>query len=82
LGNLFLSVLLAFFTPVRPYLIQATVNIAIGKQVTLPSWVHVVLPRDAFGNAIQLILAISLFQVAFIIAEPYADFFLLLEWLG
>jgi len=83
-GNLFLSVLLAFFTPVRPYLIQATVNVAIGKQVILPSWVHFFLPKDAFGNAIQLILAISLFQVAFIMIETLCRFLFTfgMAWLG
>jgi len=32
LASVFLSIILAFTTPVRPYLIQATVNAAIGKR--------------------------------------------------
>jgi ATP-binding cassette subfamily B protein len=82
--NVFLGIFLAFFTPVRPYLIQATVNLAIGKQVQLPQWVHWVLPVEAFNSVLQLILAISLFQVAFIILETVFRFCFTygMSWLG
>ncbi len=83
-GNLILSILLAFATPVRPYLIQATVNAAIGKSVILPTWVHWFLPANAFASAIQLILSITLFQVAFIIVETVLRFLFTfgMAWLG
>ncbi|MEY3619717.1 MAG: hypothetical protein RLZZ391_83 [Bacteroidota bacterium] len=82
--NVFLGIFLAFATPVRPYLIQATVNLAIGKSVPLPEWVHFVLPSDAFNSVLQLILAISLFQVAFIIIETLFRFCFTfgMAWLG
>ncbi len=82
--NVFLGIFLAFATPVRPYLIQATVNLAIGKAVPLPEWVHYVLPTDAFNSVLQLILAISLFQVAFIIIETLFRFCFTygMAWLG
>ena len=82
--NVFLGIFLAFATPVRPYLIQATVNLAIGKLVPLPEWVHFVLPTDAFNSVLQLILAISLFQVAFIIIETLFRFCFTfgMAWLG
>ena len=82
--NVFLGIFLAFFTPVRPYLIQATVNLAIGKQVNLPQWVHWVLPLEAFNSVLQLILAISLFQVAFIMLETIFRFCFTygMSWLG
>ena len=82
--NVFLGIFLAFATPVRPYLIQATVNLAIGKSVPLPEWVHYVLPTDAFNSVLQLILAISLFQVAFIIIETLFRFCFTfgMAWLG
>lgn len=67
--NVLLSIVLAFSTPIRPYLIQATVNAAIGKAMTLPAWVHWVLPSNAFDTTIQLILSITLFQVLFILFE-------------
>ncbi len=83
-ANLIISILLAFATPVRPYLIQATVNAAIGKAVVLPTWVHWFLPANAFGSVIQLILAITLFQVAFIILETVLRFLFTfgMAWLG
>ena len=82
--NVFLGIFLAFATPIRPYLIQATVNLAIGKLVTLPQWVHWVLPNEAFNSVLQLILAISLFQVAFIVVETLFRFCFTygMSWLG
>lgn len=82
--NVFLGIFLAFATPIRPYLIQATVNLAIGKLVVLPQWVHWVLPNEAFNSVLQLILAISLFQVAFIVVETLFRFCFTygMSWLG
>jgi ATP-binding cassette subfamily B protein len=79
-----LSIVLAFSTPIRPYLIQATVNAAIGKAISLPHWVHFVLPGNAFDSIIQLILSISLFQVVFILFETLVRFFFTfgMAWLG
>ena len=84
LASIFLSILLAFTTPVRPYLIQATVNAAIGKVVSLPFWVNWFLPGNAFESVIHLILSITLFQVAFIIFETIMRFFFTfgMAWLG
>jgi len=82
--NVFLGIFLAFATPIRPYLIQATVNLSIGKLVVLPHWVHWVLPNEAFNSVLQLILAISLFQVAFIVVETLFRFCFTygMSWLG
>ena len=82
--NVFLGIFLAFATPIRPYLIQATVNLAIGKVVILPQWVHWCLPNEAFNSVLQLILAISLFQVAFIVIETIFRFCFTygMSWLG
>jgi ATP-binding cassette subfamily B multidrug efflux pump len=82
--NVVLAIVLAFATPVRPYLIQATVNTAIGKIVNLPSWVHCFLPANAFQSALHLILSLTLFQVGFIIMETVMRFFFTfgMAWLG
>jgi len=82
--NVVLAIVLAFATPVRPYLIQATVNTAIGKLVDLPSWVHWFLPENAFQSALHLILSLTLFQVGFIIMETVMRFFFTfgMAWLG
>jgi len=60
------------------------VNLAIGKQVNLPQWVHWILPNEAFNSVVQLILAISLFQVAFIVLETMFRFCFTygMSWLG
>ena len=84
LSNLILAILLAFATPVRPYLIQLTVNLSIGKQVDIPQWVHFFLPADAFSQTVKLIIAITLFQVVFILIETIMRFFFSfgMSWLG
>ncbi len=83
-GNLFLAIFLAFTTPIRPYIIQVTVNTAIGKELVLPNWLHWVLPNNAFLSALQLILALTIFQVAFIIIETIFRFLFSfgMAWLG
>ena len=83
-GNLVLAIFLAFATPIRPYIIQVTVNTAIGKAVVLPNWLHWVLPGSAFSTALQLILALTIFQVAFIIVETIFRFLFTfgMAWLG
>jgi ATP-binding cassette subfamily B protein len=84
ISNLILAILLAFATPVRPYLIQLTVNLSIGKQVDIPQWVHFFLPVDAFSQTVKLIIAITLFQVVFILIETIMRFFFTfgMSWLG
>jgi len=83
-ANVILSIILAFATPVRPYLIQSTVNIAIGKFVELPVWVQWFIPTGAFGDAAKLVIAITMFQVAFIFFETLLRFFFTfgMAWLG
>ncbi len=82
--NVLLSIVLAFATPVRPYLIQSTVNIAIGKLVVLPVWLQWFIPVGAFGDVAKLVIAITLFQVAFIFLETLLRFFFTfgMAWLG
>jgi ATP-binding cassette subfamily B protein len=52
--------------------------------VNLPQWVHWILPNEAFNSVVQLILAISLFQVAFIVLETMFRFCFTygMSWLG
>ncbi len=83
-SNVVLAIILAFATPVRPFLIQSTVNLAIGKQVAFPAWVNFFIPAAAHAQVIQLIIAITLFQVGFIIIETVLRFFFSfgMSWLG
>jgi len=52
--------------------------------VHLPQWVHWILPNEAFNSVVQLILAISLFQVVFIVLETMFRFCFTygMSWLG
>ena len=84
ISNLILAILLAFATPVRPFLIQLTVNLSIGKQVAIPHWVEFFLPGSAFSETVKLIIAITIFQVVFILIETIMRFFFSfgMAWLG
>jgi ATP-binding cassette subfamily B protein len=84
ISNLILAILLAFATPVRPFLIQLTVNLSIGKQVAIPQWVQFFLPASAFSETVKLIIAITIFQVVFILIETIMRFFFTfgMAWLG
>jgi ATP-binding cassette subfamily B protein len=83
-SNVVLAIILAFATPVRPFLIQSTVNIAIGKHVELPVWLHFFIPSIADSQVVKLIIGITLFQVGFIIIETILRFFFSfgMSWLG
>jgi len=83
-SNVLLAIILAFATPVRPFLIQSTVNLAIGKNVALPVWVNFFIPAAAHTEIIKLIIAITLFQVGFILIETVLRFFFSfgMSWLG
>lgn len=83
-SNVVLAIILAFATPVRPFLIQATVNLAIGKEVVLPVWVNFFIPASAHVQVIKLIIAITLFQVGFILIETILRFCFSfgMSWLG
>lgn len=84
IGNLLLAIVLAFFTPIRPYLIQLTVNTAIGKHSVIPDWVRFFLPNNSTHSSIQLIIGITLFQVVFIMVETIFRFLFTfgMAWLG
>ncbi|MFY7651510.1 MAG: ABC transporter ATP-binding protein [Chitinophagaceae bacterium] len=69
-----LSILMAFMAPLRPYLIQLTVNKAIDPQTILPVWVNKLL-AGPFNNNIGLFLwRITLFQIGFLLFESIIRF--------
>ena len=37
-GSVLLAIVMAIFAPIRPYLIQLTVDMATGKTVHIPGW--------------------------------------------
>lgn len=69
-----LSVLLAFFAPLRPYLIQLTVDAATGKTLHVPEWLRVLLLNADVSNAIKFIISVTIFQVIFLFVETALRF--------
>lgn len=73
--SLLLAVVMAVFAPIRPYLIQLTLDKATGKTVNIPGWLETVLFRTDVSDATRFIIAVSLFQVIFLFIETTIRFF-------
>lgn len=82
--SLVLAVLMALTAPVRPYLIQLTVNTAIGKNQVIPAWVKTILLGIDLSNISKFIIAVTLFQLVFIIVETIVRFLFsfITAWMG
>ncbi len=81
--SIILAVVLAVFTPVRPFLIQLTVDKATGKN--LPQWfINFFSPHLDLSNAWQFIIDVTIFQIIFIFIETAARFYFsfITSWLG
>jgi ATP-binding cassette subfamily B protein len=73
--SLLLAVLMAAFAPVRPYLIQLTLDKATGKAFLVPQWLKAVLFTSDLSDATRFIIAVSIFQVIFLFVETTVRFF-------
>ncbi len=82
--SIILAVILSFFTPVRPFLIQLTVDKATGKEVHTPWFIQVLFPHTQLSDAWQFVIAVTVFQVVFIFIETAARFYFsfITSWLG
>ncbi len=83
-GSIIMAIVLAIFAPIRPYLIQLTIDKATDKTVHLPGWLHALLFNTNFSDVTQLIVAITIFQVVFIFIETAVRFWFsfITSWLG
>ncbi len=81
--SLFLAISLSFATPIRPYLIQLTIDKATGKPTGTPGVIEWLFSQSLDDPA-QFILAITIFQVVFLIIETAFRFLFtfLMAWLG
>jgi ATP-binding cassette subfamily B protein len=79
-----LSVVLAVFAPVRPYLINLTVDVATGKPLYLPVWLSYALLKTDVSDATRFIIAVTIFQVVFLFIETAFRFIFsfVTAWLG
>ncbi len=85
-ASIVMAIVLAFFAPVRPYLIQLTIDRAIHPAALLrfPAWLHVILFNTNFSNAAQFLINITIFQIVFIFIETAIrfSFSYITSWLG
>ena len=83
-ASIFLALLMAVIAPIRPYLIQLTVDIATGKNAHISSWLNLFsLSKDSNPIA-AFIINVSILQVAFICIETAVRFAFtfITAWLG
>ncbi len=82
--SIVLSILLAVFAPVRPYLINLTVDVATGKPVHMPTWLKILLFNADVSDATRFIIAVTVFQIVFLFIETTFRFVFsfLTSWLG
>jgi len=82
--SILLSILLALFAPVRPYLINLTVDVATGKPIHTPAWLKVFLFNADVSDAARFIIAVTVFQIVFLFIETTFRFIFsfLTSWLG
>ncbi len=83
-SSLALAILMAFFAPVRPYLIQLTVNKSIHNNLPIPAWLQDVLFLANGNNVFQFIINVTIFQVVFLFVESSVRFAFsfITSWLG
>ncbi len=82
--SIVLAVLMAVFAPVRPYLIQLTVDKATGKAALAPQWLKALLFDTDLSDATRFIIAITVFQVVFLFVETTIRFVFsfITAWMG
>lgn len=82
--SLALAIVMAVFAPVRPYLIQLTLDKATGKTVHVPAWLETFLFRTDLADATKFIIAVSIFQVIFLFVETAIRFLFtfVTAWMG
>lgn len=72
--SLLLAIFLAAISPIRPYLIQLTIDAATGNNVTLPVFLRPFISETAAATTLQLIFSITFFQIVFILFETVLRF--------
>lgn len=82
--SIILAILMAIFAPIRPYLIQLTVDKATGKAVLAPQWLKALLFGTDLSDATRFIIAVTLFQVVFLFVETTIRFVFsfITAWMG
>lgn len=74
-GSVLLAIVMAVFAPIRPYIIQLTVDMATGKTVHIPGWLKLFIAKQNLSDASRFIISITLFQIVFLFIETTIRFF-------
>jgi ATP-binding cassette subfamily B protein len=70
-----LAVIMALAAPVRPYLIQLTLQAAMGGSgISLPGWLSNLLPAAYVKEVVGFVLLVTVFQLLFIFVETAVRF--------
>lgn len=82
--SLLLAIIMAVFAPIRPYLIQLTIDRATGKAVHIPYWLQIVLFKTDLSDVTKFIISVSIFQVIFLFIETAVRFLFsfITSWMG
>lgn len=82
--SLLLAIFMAIAAPIRPYLIQLTVNGATGKVNQVPDWVRFVLFGHDLSDVSLFIISVTIFQIGFILLETSIRFLFsyITAWMG
>ena len=82
--SLLLAVVMAVFAPIRPYLIQITIDKATGKDINIPQWLQYVLFSKDVSEPARFILYVTIFQFIFLLLETTIrfTFTFITAWLG
>ncbi|MEI6584739.1 MAG: ABC transporter ATP-binding protein [Sediminibacterium sp.] len=83
-ASILLAVVMALFAPIRPYLIQLTIDSAAGKTVHVPVWLEFVLIKTPAFDAVKFIISVTIFQVIFLFIETSVrfGFTFITAWIG
>jgi ATP-binding cassette subfamily B protein len=83
-GSIILAIVMAVFAPIRPYLIQLTIDSASGKSFHIPAWLKAVLLNTDLNDATKFIIAVTVFQVIFLFIETSVRFVFsfITSWMG
>ncbi|WP_264897482.1 ABC transporter ATP-binding protein [Sediminibacterium sp. TEGAF015] len=82
--SLLLAIFMAVAAPIRPYLIQLTVNGSTGKVNQVPDWVRFVLFGQDLSDVSRFIISVTIFQIGFILLETSIRFLFsyITAWMG
>jgi ATP-binding cassette subfamily B multidrug efflux pump len=72
--SILLAIIIALIAPIRPYLIQLTIDKAIGKDVIIPQWLHYILFSKDLHIVTQVVIWVTVFQIVFIFFETLLRF--------